>query len=56
LFAVVAGAVLSACAHLEHDIGETLAVESLSNLASGSHYGKVLDLYERLTRWNGLPI
>ncbi len=55
LFAVVAGAVLSACAHLEHDIGETLAVESLSNLASGSHYGKVLDLYGPPTKMSALP-
>ena len=55
LFTLVVSAALSACAHLEHDIGESLPMESLSNLASGSHYGEVLDLYGPPTKMSVLP-
>lgn len=52
---IIAFAALSGCAHLEHDIGSPLAVESLSNISEGSHYAGVLDQFGPPPKISALP-
>ena len=53
LLAVVS--VLSGCAHLEHDLGKSLAVESIGAFSEGSHYAEVLDRLGPPTKLSALP-
>lgn len=52
---IVAPAVLSGCAHLEHDIGSPLPIDSLDTLPEGSHYAEVLSQFGPPTKLSALP-
>lgn len=52
---VSAAIVLAGCAHLEHDIGEPLAIDSVKSLSAGSHFSEVLDRYGPPTKMSALP-
>lgn len=52
---LVLGVVLSGCAHLEHEIGKPLPLESLDGFRVGTHYGDVLDRFGPPTKMSALP-
>ena len=52
ILAVVA---LPGCAHLEHDIGAPLAVDSIRAFSGDSHYAEVLDRYGPPTKLSATP-
>lgn len=52
---IITATTLSGCAHLEHDIGTPLAVDSIGSFSVGSHYAEVLDRYGPPTKMSALP-
>lgn len=50
-----AASVLSGCAHLEHDLGRPLALDTLGTFAEGSQYSEVLDRLGPPTKVSALP-
>ena len=52
---IVAPAILSGGAHLEHDIGSPLPIHSLDTLPEGSHYAEVLSQFGPPTKLSALP-
>lgn len=52
---LVVATALPGCAHLEHDLGEPLALDTFNDFAKGSHYSKVLGLLGPPTKMTALP-
>jgi len=42
------------CAHMEHDIGNPLPLDSMNSFSAGSHYGEVLDRFGPPTKMSAL--
>ena len=52
---LLASSLISACAHLEHDLGQPLPLDAVNSFDTGSHYRDVLESLGPPTKLSALP-